>query len=122
MTNEQQEKYLQWLKMSQELKALKTREMTLRKELCYDLIGSTVGKAKQVTEMLQIEAQGKESYKVDEVTYHALSDELTDAEKQTIKWTPSLLLTPFKKLPEGSILLECITSKPAAPTLNVKLI
>ena len=111
----------EWKEMSVQLKALKTAEMTLRKEICIDLFkGSTeAGRLKYDLKTIHVQAENKINYKLDVESVKAMYEELSDVERDALRWSPELKLREYKKLSEISLLHECVVVKPAAPVLKV---
>ncbi len=118
------EKYIEWLSLSKRLKKLKEDEMKLRKELCSKIFGGKVGAQKEKLKEgnLKIDAESKISYKLDNTQLKAMWDELSDAEKESTKWTAALAMTNYRKLNPDSLIHECVTTKPAAPTLKITIL
>lgn len=116
-------KYTDWLAMSNRLKDLKAKEMKVRKELCIDIFkdSPSLNKKKFRDGDYLVEAVIGTSYKVDSQALQAMYDELTEAEEEVLTWTPSLKMAAYNKLPADCLIHECVTSKPAAPTLKVTL-
>lgn len=116
-----EEKFKEWRDLYNLLKSMKSQEMKMRKELCVDIFkGSTAGnKAKFEIGSILVKAENKINFKLDTESVKAMYDELEEADKDAMKWSPSLKLREYKKLGEGSLLHECVTIKPAAPVLKV---
>lgn len=59
--------------------------------------------------------------------YHTIKDgdirahlkDLTDAEKEAIKWVPEIKIRQYNKLPPDSLLRKLTSVKPGAPSLSV---
>lgn len=111
-----------WRDMSMRLKKLKEEEMALRKEICGKILAGMSLPATKKHEFngMRITAKGALSYNVDEAVLKSVWNELGGIEKQAIKWKPSIVMKTFKDLPESSMLMEAIITKPAAPTLKVE--
>jgi len=103
------------------LKTLKAKELKLRKELCVDIFDGRVGveKKKFTEDGFNINAENKVTYKLDPDSTTMMFSEFTDGDREAIKWKPELKMKEYKKISEGSLLHECITIKPATPTLKV---
>ena len=116
-------KFLQWKEMSDSLSAIKADEAALRRELCAELLGDKQGNFKETLEEqgLRVVATSKTSTSLDERVLQQLMGGLSDAEKSCVKYKPSLIAAMYKVLPEGSILHEAVTVKPAMPTLSVEV-
>ncbi len=114
-------KYAKWLQMSTDLKKLKEAEMRYRKELCIEIFEGKIGKMQKIFEFegYKIVAKNSVSTKLDKEAITTMWDDLTDIEKTAIKWEPFLIAKEYKNVNKNSILQECITVKPSAPTLQV---
>jgi len=116
------ETFLKWAKISADLKKIKAEEAALRKKLCSELFNNRTGEFKEVWEDddIVVKGESKVTRNIDKVALLSMSSELTDEERECIKYTPELVLRPYRKLPEDSKLHEIITEKPAMPTLSLE--
>lgn len=116
------DKYHAWQTVSLALKELKDQEGLLRRELCEELFAQNVGKKKAVFEAdgYRVTATPKSSVKFDEDVLQSLYVDFNDVEKATIKFKASLVKAKYDKLPEDSMVHECLTEKPGMPTLKLE--
>jgi hypothetical protein len=114
-------KFEDWLSMSTRLKTLKAKEMKTRKELCNEIFQSRSGALKEKFELgdYSVVAEMGVSFKLDEAGLKAMWEELSEEETQAVAWKPALKLAAYKKLSADKLIHECVTSKPAAPTLKM---
>lgn len=116
------DKYGEWLRLSKAFKVLKAKELKLRKELCQDLFRGKVppNKLKFITENnFSVEAEAGMGTKLDTVMVNQIYKELSDTEKNALKYTPELIMKYYNKLPDNCLLKEAVTTKPSTPTLKV---
>ena len=115
---------LTWLSLSQRLKDLKAEEASLRRQLCSELFEGKEGEFKTQLKLGSVVVTGKSSVnrKIDQAVLNTIIDELSDEERMCIRYKPELELKSYRKLPENSLLHECITESPAMPTLDVEFL
>ena len=115
------EKYIKWHKMAEELKELKKAEQILRRELCDELFDGKHGEftVSRDTDNFSVTAKSRVTRSIDELVLDTIEAELSPQEQACIKRKASLVLAPYRKLPETSILKEAITEKPAMPSLSI---
>ena len=105
------------------LSAAKDAEMLLRLEICKQLgIDGLAAKTHHFdyeNEALHVVMVKKLNYSLDNDVLPGI--DLTDEEKECIKWTPTLILGKYNKLDNSGGLDIAITVKDAAPSLNVSL-
>lgn len=111
----------EWMQLQAQLKEIKAREMSLRKEICSAILKDTPLPVRKKYEVngLVLEVDGKVTYSLDATVVNSLFDDLEDADKSSLDFKPSLKLREYKKLPESSLLHEAVTIKPAAPVLKI---
>ncbi|RLA18842.1 MAG: hypothetical protein DRQ56_06655 [Gammaproteobacteria bacterium] len=114
-----------WFEMSQLLKATKTREAELRRELCEEYIGDSQMSNGRVTVKgheghLDYKAVQALSYGLDKDLLDALWGDLTDIDKGCVTFKPALGLAAYKRLSEDSLIHEAVTTRLAMPTLSVE--
>lgn len=117
-----EKKIEEWLTLSNELKAIKEKEIKLRREICLELFEGKVGEFKHNADfgMFEVQAESKLNRKVDVVTINAMFEVLTDQEKSCLRFKPEINLTQYRKLPDDSQLHEAITETPSpTPVLKV---
>ncbi len=114
--------FLTWLDIQARLKELKATEMAARKFLCHSILQGKEGEFKEALELdgYEIVVNSRVSRKLDEGMLSALSDDLTDEDKNAIRYKPSIDLRAYRKLPDSSLIHEAVTVSPATPSLTVK--
>jgi hypothetical protein len=118
------EKIGRWHTLAQQLKEIKAEEMQLRKEICGHILQNKVPPCSDVLTFSGsdtiLEAKQTVSHNIDEAALQSMVGDLDLEERNCIKYKPSLVLRPYKKLPDTSILHDAVIVKPSAPTLKVK--
>ena len=107
--------------LKKQLAEVKADEMSLRLELVEEL-AEGLGKGTHLLcghEGLKVKVTKKLTYNIDEVILDSLP--LTDAERECIRWKPSLVMKEFNST-ETPNLMEAILVKDAAPVLIVELV
>lgn len=116
--------YDEWNQAAYDLKEAKKRELELRNEICESILKDKFeGAVTVIDEGFKITATAKLTRSVDTTILETIWDELDDAEKECIKYKPSLVASEFKRLEnrgQGNKLFEAITVKPAQATLAIK--
>jgi len=115
----------QWFEISNLLKEARVKEAELRRELCAAIIGDTQMENGRVTVKgtayhLDYKASQALTYNIDKPVLESMWSSLSDIERASVVYKPSLSLTLYKKLPEDSLLHEAITTKLAMPTLTAE--
>jgi hypothetical protein len=119
----EKDKYEIWLELSNRLRKLKAEELKMRKELCEDIKGLSPPpyKNKFINENgFEIEVEFKVKHKLDKISINQLFKELTDADKNSLRYEPEIVMKEYRELPDSSLLHEAVTITPSAPTLKVK--
>ena len=120
---QEKDKYETWLELSRKLKILKAKEMKMRIELCGDVKGVKPApfKRKFINENgFEIEVDYKVKLKLDKISVNQLYKDLSDKDKNALKYEPEIVPGKYKELPDDSLLHEAITETPSAPTLKVR--
>ena len=114
-------KFLEWKKMSEQLKALKAAEMKARKELAAEILFGMAPPCKKRTEMDGIDVQFEigVSHSIDKAAFESVYDELDPLDKTAIKHEPKLKLREYKAIPKNSLLHEAVVVKPSAPVIKI---
>ena len=117
------DKLNEWIKISIELKDLKNREMTLRKELCTSIFEGiqAPGRKRFTVDNYDLVAENTINHKLDTKSSTEMFSELTEPEKNAIRWKAELNLREYKKLPDDCLLQECVTITPGTPRLSLKI-
>ena len=117
-------KYREWLELSDRLKALKAKEMKMRKELCAEIFEGKFGAMKETftSDNMKVVAENTVTYKLDIAGVSSVWEDLSTMQKTAVRWKPELILAQYKALVEPGILQECVTIQPAAPTLKVTIL
>ncbi|MES0340711.1 MAG: hypothetical protein ABUK08_00185 [Candidatus Humimicrobiaceae bacterium] len=117
------DKYGIWLEISKRLKKLKAEELKMRKQLCEEIKGVSPPpyKNKFINENgFEIEVEFKVKHKLDKISVNQLFKDLTDKDKNSLRYEPEIVMSNYKELPDSSLLHEAVTITPSAPTLKVK--
>lgn len=122
-----EEQIQQWLLLSETLKEFRKREMELRKIIAANYV-NLKGPAIKVDEILhteknsyRIKVDHKETNTVDVEIYTGyLKDKaFSAAEKECFKISVGLLKSKLKDIDDNSIVYNCFSTKPAAPSLTI---
>lgn len=113
----------EWRELAVKLKVIKSKEATMRREICGVLmadqdISSGRATVKTHLEGFNLKAVQTLSYSLDKAALGSVWNSLSEVEKSAIKMVPEIKLKEYKALPADSLLHEAITSKPAMPTLE----
>ena len=111
--------FLEWQRISDEIRALKEIEQSLRKELCKDL-GLSDKSVSIEQDGYKIKGTPKFYHKIDEAVLSNIEGDLDEYEKNCLKYKPALDVRKFKALPEGGLLSQAIYVTPGMPTLKVE--
>ncbi len=119
------EKFQQWKQLAEKLQKIKAEEMQLRKEICAEILMGLPLPSKKtlVIDVFKVEAKNDLNYKLDDTILSPMFKELTDPEKNSLKFEPKLRLREYKNLDDDDnelLIHEAITVKPSAPYLKVK--
>jgi len=116
--------FIAWKKIADRLKQLKVTEAKARKTLCAVLFDGDEGEFIKRIELngYAIKGTSKVSRRLDEGILHAIHDELSDADKDAVRFKPVLNLRAYRQLLSNSVLHEAVTESPAMPTLTVERI
>lgn len=126
-----EDKIKEWYVISEKSKDLKKLEMSMRVEICEEMINGKAGrpltsKEKAVVNFdnLQATAKAKTVTKLDEEVYDNLveDEKLSPEELLCVKHRPSLVAAKLKNLDEKSKLFEAIYETPSAPGLTLKFL
>ncbi|RKX65617.1 MAG: hypothetical protein DRP42_04460 [Tenericutes bacterium] len=107
-----------WIEAKKLLDLAKVNEILLRQmvlEHCSDQMGTTVSLIGDV----ELKVTRGVTVQVDEAVLEEISKDLNTLESACIKYKPVLKQALFNALPEGSILLKAITTKPSQPSVKV---
>ena len=123
ITNTNVEELLQeWVDTQQMMRQIKAEEMELRKQLVQFLVpDAVIGVHTRGFTTIIVKATLKLNHKFDEQELEEHYDDLSDLEKEAVKYKPSLSLSAYKKIPDElrQQLDEMLIVTPAAPTLSV---
>ena len=123
ITDSNVEELLQeWVDTQQMMRQIKLEEMELRKKLVQFLVPeAVVGVHTRGFNTIIVKATLKLNHKFDEQELEEHYDDLSDLEKEAVKYKPSLSLSAYKKIPDElrQQLDEMLIVTPAAPTLSV---
>lgn len=113
----------EWMGLQATLKRIKEDEMTMRKDIVAYLVPKgEIGLHTQGFAGIIAKATLKLNYKFDEMILDELYEDMSEAEKDAVRYKPSLSLSQYKKIAEANRekLDETLIVTPAAPTLNVQ--
>ncbi|MBT6049362.1 MAG: hypothetical protein HOG49_21410 [Candidatus Scalindua sp.] len=111
----------QHIEAKQKLSEAKNLEMKIRKQIIAGLgeAADAEGTKTHTSLGYKLKAIFKLSRKPDVAALDAVYDDLTDQEKNCVKWSPSIIDKSFKELPKDSKLREIVTVKPGTPSLAI---
>ena len=116
----EKEKIAKWKKLSATLKTIKKQEIELRKEIAESILQGKTGTVNVNMHGFKVKAQQSTRKTVDNEALLSLWSDLTEPEKETVKWKPEIIEKQYKQLSEKSMLDSVITLKVNAPTLKVE--
>lgn len=114
----------EWYDLSRELKTLKERELTLRREL----FAAYFTDPKEGTNTIEIE-EGWElvggytfTRTIDPAALDAVVEQLGNVLDNVVVWKPSLSVTNYRKMNDADrhVLEQALVIKPGAPTLAIR--
>jgi len=113
-----------WKRLSATLKTIKKQEFDLRKEIAEKVLKGKTGTVNQKVSNFKLKAQQSERFKVDNEALLSIWSDLSEEEKETIKWSPEIKKREYDKIPldRKKKLNSVLTKVPNAPTLSVTLI
>jgi len=115
-------KLLEWKTMDAALKALKEREMDLRKEIVNEIVTNIKGKVSLNMDGLKVKASKvvntKIALKGDD--FYDVFDTLSDEEKACFVFKPDIVAKNLKALEDRKNVNAMLESKPGAPKLIVE--
>lgn len=104
------------------LKKFKDEESKMRVEICDELLKhKRVGIHTFDFDDVKVKAVKKVTIKPDDDKLRYMYDDMSEAEQACFKFKPDFVATMYKRLTDTSVVDECITSKPAMPTLEIIL-
>lgn len=109
-----------WKRLSATLKTVKRQEMELRKEIAESILNGQIGTVNVNMHGFKIKAQQSTRKLVDNEALLSLWSDLSEAEKEAVKWKPEIIERNYKQLSEKDILDSVITMKVNAPTLKIE--
>lgn len=113
--------YDSWLEASSKLKHFKAEELKLRNKIVDALITNEVkGSIKFKKGNYNIVVGLGINQSLDEPVLDTIYDELTDLEKNCIKYKASLIAKEMKELDGSEKLFQAITEKPRQATLKIE--
>lgn len=116
-------KILEFRALQIQLKKLKEQESNMRREICDGLLHrKRVGTHTFKFDDIIVKAVKKVTHSVDADKLQHYYENMSAQEKACFAYKPSFVSSEYKKLGEHSdVVDECITVKPAMPTLEVKI-
>jgi len=112
---------VKWVKASDALKQAKKLELELRLGICEDILGDKIkGTKKAKIGQYSLTATAKLTNKLDEVLLKTVWKDLSDSEKECVKFKPSLIVAEYNTLDDGMLIHRAIESKPGTPSLAIK--
>lgn len=111
-----------WISQVAQLKSIKDQEMATRKGLVKQYFGDVPKRGTShalVAQDVKLTLLQDHSYTVKRDDLLSIQDELTDADKEAIKWVPEVKPGAFRKLPTDSVLRRVVKIKPSTPNLSV---
>ena len=111
-----------YIDVAEQLKYYKKLEAEMRIQILDELFPSAnEGTLTASVEDFIVKGTFKNSASVDKKKLDSMLDSLTDSEYDCFNFKPTLLLSNYKRLDDQSRINECITFKPAMPTISIKL-
>lgn len=115
-------KYLKFRALQIELKELKAKENAMRLDICDELLKrKRVGTHTFIVDDLVIKAIKKITVTPDVAKVNAHWDNMSAEEQACFNYKPSYVAKEYKKLDDTTIVDECLTTKPAMPSLEVRV-
>lgn len=116
-------KILKFRALQIQLKQLKEQEANLRREICDGLLHrKRVGTHTFKFDDIIVKAVKKVTHSVDADKLSAHWDNMSVRERDCFKYKPSFISSAYSKLGDHTdVVDDCITVKPAMPTLEVKI-
>ncbi|MCP3685780.1 MAG: hypothetical protein GY861_24290 [bacterium] len=109
----------EWLEAEAKLKEAKAEEIRLRNKICSFILQDTLkGSVKMKLFAWNLTATAKVNKTLDAELLQAITPDLTQEERDAIKWSPKIVAKAFKLLGEDTKLNEVITEKPGTPSLK----
>ncbi len=110
-----------WITIASELKKIKEDEFAIRKEICEHILeGKIKGSKKGTIGKFVLNATAVINNKLDKELLESIWPDLSDEEKASVKYTPSLVAAEYKRLPDNTLLNRAVDSKPGTPCLELK--
>lgn len=111
-----------WISQVAQLKSIKDQEMSTRKGLVKQYFGDVPKRGTShalVAQDLKLTLLQDHSYTVKRDDIQQVMNQMTDADKEAIKWVPEVKPGAFRKLPADSVLRRIVRVKPSTPSLSV---
>lgn len=111
----------QWISQAAQLKSIRDLERVTRAGLIKQFFGAIPKQGTShalAAEDLKLTLVQQYTYKVKRDDILQVQDELTDADKEAIKWVPEVKPSVFRKLPEDSVLRKVVQVKPGSASLT----
>jgi len=117
-----QEYINEWLALKPELDKLAAREKELRVYIAKTILeGAVKGSRITIFNDVELKATAKQYINVDKVALDLAFNDLSDFEKQCLRYKPEFVMSNFNKLPADSILRSRVAiAKEGMPTLEIK--
>jgi len=109
----------QWIEVQKQLSSLKTIELNLRKKVIAKYPGELGTSHAKVDKDVSLKITRGVSRTVDNEVLSQIYADLSDEEKECVVYKPSLSLTKYNDLPNGSVLSTAVTTKPSLPSIKV---
>lgn len=122
-----EDKIKEWYPISEKLKELKKQEMSLRVEICEEMINGVAGKpltvkAKETLMFgnMKVDANAKTSLKIDKEVYDDIEEDLSPEALLCIKTSMTVVKAKIDVLDDDDNLFDAVYETPSTPTLSVK--
>jgi len=114
-------KYNEWVEAHADLQRAKKLELSLRNEICSELLVDKLEGSKTVREDgFIVTTTAKLIRSINREVLESVWSDLSDREKECVVYKPSLVLSNYKVIEaEGGILMEAITVKPGQSALKI---
>ena len=114
--------YTDWINAKSKLDYWKKKEQELRIKITDPLLkGESIGTHTTIKDQFKIKTTKKVYHAIDNDILTEIWDDLSEDEQQAIKFKPELLLKEYKTI-DHETLDDCITVKPAMPSLTIEII
>lgn len=111
----------EWLALKQRMAADSARELELREYITATMLqGKTTGSVRTIFDNVELKATAKQYTNVDTVALDMVFKDLTETERNALRYKPEFIMREYNKLPPDSLLRSKVgVVKQAKPTLEL---